>query len=122
MLTFVRRPAPQSYKLQRCSSASAPGSSRASPSAAAGPLRSAASETDALLPPVSDLLASLPLELRGGGLRAGLDAALARSGDVLLVVREALVDEARAALELQDARVVPAAGWPQVGQGDIGAP
>ena len=63
-----------------------------------------------------------PLELRGEGLRPGLDAALARPGGMLLVVREALVADVRAAFGLQDARVVPASGWPQVGQGAIGAP
>ena len=63
-----------------------------------------------------------PLELRGEGLRPGLDAALARPGGMLLVVRDTLVADVRAAFGLQDARVVPASGWPQVGQGAIGAP
>jgi hypothetical protein len=58
----MRRPALQSYKLQRCASASSP-CSRASSTAA--PLR-CASETGVELPPVSDLLESLPLELRDG--------------------------------------------------------
>jgi hypothetical protein len=58
----VRCPALQSYKLRRCTSVSP--QSPSTPHTAAAPR--SASEAGARLPPVSDLLESLPLELRSG--------------------------------------------------------
>lgn len=64
-----------------------------------------------------------PLELRGGGLHAGLTAALERSeGQVYLVVREHLVDAVRERFALAQAEVAPAVGWPQHGHSASGAP
>ncbi len=53
-----------------------------------------------------------PLELRGGGLRSGLEAALRqRPSDVLLVVREQLVGDVVREFGLDHAEVVSEIGW-----------
>lgn len=53
-----------------------------------------------------------PLELRGGGLRPGLEAALRqRPSDVLLVVREHLVGDVVREFGLDHAEVVSEIGW-----------
>ena len=63
-----------------------------------------------------------PLELGGGGLRPGLQAVVAgRYGTLLLTVREALAEAVHAELVPQ-ARIVPCADWPQVGDKDASAP
>ncbi len=63
-----------------------------------------------------------PLELRGGGLRRGLDAVLAReSGAAVLVVRESLIAQVEA-LAGGAAEVATVETWPQVWQSVIAAP
>ena len=62
-----------------------------------------------------------PLELRGEGLRPGLDAVLARDeGTVVLVVRESLVGQVEA-LVGGDAEVATMETWPHVWQSVMGA-
>jgi nucleoside-triphosphatase THEP1 len=63
-----------------------------------------------------------PLELRGEGLREGLDAVLARdTGSVVLVVREKLVGQVEA-LVGGEAEVATIETWPQVWQSLIDTP
>ncbi len=63
-----------------------------------------------------------PIELRGEGLRPGLEAALARlDSPLVLVVRESLVDAVRQAFAIPQASLFTTETWPQAGQ-DVAAP
>lgn len=63
-----------------------------------------------------------PLELRGAGLQAGLQAALARAeGRLILVVRETLVEEVKRSFSITHAESFTTESWPHAWQGDTSA-